>query len=91
MNIHLVEVEEGLCQLENVVAKIDLKRRQDIRRNHSVTHLLHQALKDTLGDHVNQAGSEVGPDRMRFDFTHFEPVNAEILNKIERNCKQQNI
>lgn len=83
VNIHLVEVEEGLCQLENVVAKIDLKRRQDIRRNHSVTHLLHQALKDTLGDHVNQAGSEVGPDRMRFDFTHFEPVNAEILNKIE--------
>lgn len=83
IHLHLIEVDEGLCQPQDVVASIDVKRRNNIRRNHSVTHLLHRALKDVLGEHVNQAGSEVGADRMRFDFTHFEAVKAEELQKVE--------
>lgn len=69
---------------ESVHASIDVLRRERIRRNHTATHLLHWALRLVLGEHVKQSGSYVAPDRMRFDFTHFEAPTAEQLTKVER-------
>ncbi len=69
---------------EQVHAKIYHLRRERIRRNHTATHLLHWALRLVLGDHVKQSGSFVSPERLRFDFTHFEAVSAEQLAKVER-------
>ena len=77
-------VVDGIVSTGAVAASVDERRREKIRRNHSVTHLLHKALKDQLGDHVNQAGSYVGPDFMRFDFTHYEAVSQEDLRAIEK-------
>ena len=67
-----------------VTATIDTERRRAIRRAHSATHLLDAALKKVLGDHVHQAGSLVEPDRIRFDFTHFEAITPEQLSEIDR-------
>lgn len=78
------EVTAGIAKVgSDVHTEIDVKRRNNIRRNHSVTHLLHKALKEVLGNHVNQAGSLVRDDYMRFDFTHFEAISQEDLKKIE--------
>ena len=68
---------------DTVTAAIDTERRAAIRRAHSATHLLHAALKRVLGDHVHQAGSLVEPDRLRFDFTHFEGISPEQLSQID--------
>lgn len=84
LHLHFVEVEEGKLEKAPVKAFIDVKRRNNIRRNHSVTHLLHRALKDVLGNHVNQAGSLVMPDKMRFDFSHFEAMSKEEIDKVEK-------
>lgn len=84
LHLHLVEVEEGKLEKASVKAIIDVGRRNNIRRNHSVTHLLHRALKDVLGNHVNQAGSLVMPDRMRFDFSHFEAMSKEEIEEVEK-------
>jgi alanyl-tRNA synthetase len=65
-----------------VTASVDQERRQAVRRAHSATHLLDAALQAVLGDHVHQAGSLVEPDRLRFDFTHFSPITADELGKI---------
>jgi len=83
--IHHIKVDKGILNIgDEVEAKVDYNYRYDIMRNHSATHLLHRALKDVLGEHVNQAGSIVLPDRLRFDFTHFEAVKDEELKEIER-------
>ena len=84
LHLHFVEVEEGKLEKAPVKALIDVKRRNNIRRNHSVTHLLHRALKDVLGNHVNQAGSLVMPDRMRFDFSHFDAMSKEEIEEVEK-------
>ena len=81
---HVVTVEEGeLFEGGFVTATVDHYRRELLRRNHTATHLLDAALKEVLGDHVNQAGSLVTPDHLRFDFTHFEALSAEQLARVE--------
>ncbi len=82
--LHRVTIENGIINRgETVRAVVDRQRRRAVARNHTATHLLHRALKEVLGDHVNQAGSFVAPERMRFDFTHLASLTAEELDRIE--------
>lgn len=84
-NLHRVHIKQGTAETsQKVLAKIDAKNRLSITKNHSATHLLHRALKDVLGEHVNQAGSLVEPDRLRFDFSHFGQVTQEELLQVEK-------
>ncbi|MCQ2373154.1 MAG: alanine--tRNA ligase, partial [Phascolarctobacterium sp.] len=78
-------ITEGVINVGDAVEfAVDMARKQDIARNHTATHLLHAALKQVLGNHVNQAGSYVGPDRLRFDFSHFSAVSEAELQEVEQ-------
>ena len=70
-------------------ASVNKEDRRAIQKNHSATHLLHAALKEVLGDHVNQAGSLVEADRLRFDFSHFGPMTQEELDQVERRVNEE--
>src|SRR5213079_2668350 len=81
---HTVTVEQGVLKVGTALAlDVDHARRSDIRANHSATHLLHEALREVLGDHVAQKGSMVSPDRLRFDFSHPKPMTPEEIEKVE--------
>jgi alanyl-tRNA synthetase len=81
---HIVEPVEGRIEVgQNVVAAIDGERRDAIRRHHTGTHLLHWALRTVLGDHVKQQGSYVGPDRLRFDFSHYQGLTDDEIRTVE--------
>ncbi|MCM3708477.1 MULTISPECIES: alanine--tRNA ligase [Cytobacillus] len=89
-NLHRAVVETGTLKAEvSVLATVNEQIRSKVIKNHTATHLLHQALKDVLGGHVNQAGSLVGPDRLRFDFSHFGQITSEELEKIEAIVNEQ--
>lgn len=83
--LHIVTVKKGVIKIGDIVeAKVDEIERINIARNHSVTHILHKVLKEVLGEHVNQAGSLVMPERLRFDFSHFEGLTENEVNIIEQ-------
>lgn len=86
---HIGMVVEGLIKVgDNVKILIDAEVKQATARNHTATHLLHAALKNIVGEHVNQAGSSVNSERLRFDFSHFEPLTTEQIEKIEQQVNE---
>jgi alanyl-tRNA synthetase len=89
-NVHHAIVTSGTVRTgETAKATVTSAVRDDVIKNHTATHLLHKALKEVLGDHVNQAGSLVEADRLRFDFSHFGSITAEELVEIERRVNEQ--
>lgn len=89
-HVHLVTVEAGELRVGGSVrAEVNREQREDIVKNHTATHLLHKALKEVLGGHVNQAGSLVEGARLRFDFSHFGAITPEELSGIEQRVNAQ--
>lgn len=92
MHAHLVANDEKVAELQlgdELAAQIDVARRENIQRNHTSVHLIHWALRKVLGPQVKQQGSYVGPDRLRFDFNHFEPLTDAELAQIEDLVNEQ--
>ena len=89
VTFHIGRLTEGVIGTGAVVARVDHQARIDAERNHTATHLLHESLRRTLGDHVGQMGSLVAPDRLRFDFSHFAAVEPEQLREIEERVNEQ--
>ena len=87
--VHEGKLIGSLSEGDTVFAGYDLNRRGLLRRNHTATHLLDAALKEVLGDHVNQAGSLVSPENLRFDFTHFEAMTSEQIRAVEDRVNEQ--
>ena len=88
--VHKGYVEVGQFAVgQSVLASVDGERRLATAAHHSVTHLLHAALRQTLGEHVTQKGSQVGPDRLRFDFSHFEPMTNGTIRRVEELVNAQ--
>ncbi|API90630.1 alanine--tRNA ligase [Virgibacillus pantothenticus] len=89
-HVHRVRIEKGSISVgEMVTATVDVAKRSFVVKNHTATHLLHQALKDVIGEHVNQAGSLVAPERLRFDFSHYQAVSKQELAQIERQVNEK--
>jgi len=86
--VHYATLQSGSISAREVICEIDLERRGDIARNHTATHLLHKALREVLGDHVQQKGSLVHPDYLRFDFTHFQALSREQVAKVENSVNK---
>ena len=87
---HIGRVTDGDLNVgDRVTARVDAERRRATALHHSATHLLHAALRQVLGEHVQQRGSLVGPERLRFDFSHYEPVSRDQLREIERLVNSQ--
>jgi alanyl-tRNA synthetase len=84
LNVHRIKTTAPIAKDMRVRAVVETQKRNPTMRNHTATHLLHAALRDVLGKHVKQAGSVVEPSRLRFDFTHYAPVDREQLKDIER-------
>ena len=85
--IHQVEIVKGIAPAvgAEVKMKIDANRRKDIQRNHTATHILHKVLRENLGTHVEQSGSLVDDEKLRFDFSHYEAIEPEMIEKIEKS------